>query len=62
VATIIGANAAEWKLRELARRAGKKFEPEEAINPFENMSKKDLLIQKALLLSALDEDDEDLDE
>ena len=58
MATIIGANAAEWKLRELARRAGKKYEDDEPINPFENMSKKDLLIQKALLLAALDEDDE----
>jgi len=56
MATIIGANAAEWKLRELARRAGKKFEPDEPINPFENMNKKDLLIQKALLDAALDED------
>lgn len=59
MATIIGANAAEWKLRELARRAGKKYEDDEPINPFENMSKKDLLIQKALLLAALDENDEE---
>jgi hypothetical protein len=56
MATIIGANAAEWKLRELARRAGRKYEGDEPINPFENMSKKDLLIQKALLDAALDED------
>jgi hypothetical protein len=59
MATIIGANAAEWKLRELARRAGKRYEDDEPINPFENMNKKDLLIQKALLLAALDEDDEE---
>ena len=62
MATIIGANALEWKMKELARRAGKKFEPEEPLNPFENMSKKDLLIQKALIDAALNEDDDDLDE
>ena len=58
MATIIGANALEWKMKELARRAGKKFEAEEPINPFENMSKKDLLIQKALIDAALDEEEE----
>jgi hypothetical protein len=59
MATIIGANALEWKMKELARRAGKKFEAKEPINPFENMSKKDLLIQKALIDAALDEEDEE---
>lgn len=61
MSAIIGSNAVEWKLREMARRAGKKFEPDEPKNPFANMSKKDLMIQKALIESALDEE-EDLDE
>ena len=59
MATIIGANAAEWKLRELARRAGRKFEGDEPKNPFANMSKKDLLTQKALIDAALDEEDDE---
>jgi len=62
MATIIGSNAVEWKIKELARRAGKKIEDEEPINPFENMSKKDLLIQKALIDAALNDDEDDLDE
>jgi hypothetical protein len=57
--TITGSNALEWKMREMARKAGKKFEAEEPINPFENMSKKDLLIQKALIDAALDEEDQE---
>jgi hypothetical protein len=57
--TITGSNALEWKMREMARKAGKKFEVEEPINPFENMSKKDLLIQKALIDAALDEEDQE---
>jgi hypothetical protein len=56
--TITGSNALDWKMREMARKAGKKFEAEEPINPFENMSKKDLLIQKALIDAALDEEEE----
>ncbi|CAB4123386.1 hypothetical protein UFOVP42_49 [uncultured Caudovirales phage] len=59
MATVIGANAAEWKLRELARRAGRKYEPDEPKNPFENMSKKELLTQKALIDAALGEEDEE---
>jgi len=59
MATIIGSNAAEWKLRELARRAGRKYEVDEPKNPFANMSKKDLLTQKALINAALDEEDDE---
>jgi len=31
--TITGANATEWKMREMARRAGKKYETE-PVNPY----------------------------
>jgi hypothetical protein len=57
--TITGSNALEWKMREMARKAGKKFEENEPTNPFESMSKKDLLIQKALIDAALDDEDEE---
>ena len=48
---VTGSNALEWKMREMARRAGKKYEPETK-NPFEGMSKDQLKEQAALLRSA----------
>ena len=49
--TVTSANIAEWKMKEMARRAGKKYEPEPT-NPFANLSKEELKAQKALLKSA----------
>ena len=35
--TVTGDNALEWKMKEMARRAGKKYEPE-VKNPFDGMT------------------------
>jgi len=52
--TVIGDNALEWKMKEMARRAGKKYEPE-VINPYQGLSKDELKAQKALLKDAMKE-------
>ena len=49
--TVTGDNALEWKMKEMARRAGKKYEPE-VKNPFAGMSKEELKAQKDLIKSA----------
>ena len=50
--TVTGENVIEWKMREMARRAGKKLEPEAPKNPFANMDKAQIKEQKALLKEA----------
>ena len=50
--TVIGDNALEWKMKEMARRAGKKYEPE-VVNPYQGLSKDELKAQKALLKDAM---------
>ena len=52
--TVTGANVTEWKMKEMARRAGKKYEPEPS-NPFQGMSKEELKAQKGLLKAAVKE-------
>jgi len=52
MATITGDNALEWKMKEMARRAGKKYEPEQPSNPFQGLDKKALKEQKSFLKSA----------
>jgi len=52
--TVIGDNALEWKMKEMARRAGKKYEPE-VVNPYQGLSKDELKEQKALLKDAMKE-------
>jgi len=49
--TITGANVTEWKMKEMARRAGKKYEPEQP-NPFKGMDKEQLKEQKLLMKEA----------
>jgi len=49
--TITGDNALEWKMKEMARRAGKKYEFE-VQNPFKGMDKEQLKAQKALMKEA----------
>lgn len=49
--TITGDNALEWKMKEMARRAGKKYEPEQP-NPFAGLDKKALKEQKTLMKQA----------
>ena len=51
MATITGDNALEWKMREMARKAGKKYEPE-STNPFAGMDKTQLKEQKSLIKEA----------
>jgi hypothetical protein len=52
--TVIGANATEWKMREMARRAGKKYETE-STNPFANLSEDELNEQQSLLNQAIEQ-------
>jgi len=49
--TVTGANVTEWKMKEMARRAGKKYEPEQP-NPFKGMDKEQLKEQKLLMKEA----------
>ena len=51
MATVTGDNVIEWKMKEMARRAGQKFEPETK-NPFAGMDKKELKAQKSLIKEA----------
>ena len=57
--TVTGDNVHEWKLREMARRAGRKYEPDEPKNPYEGMSKEELKAQKALIKAALKDEAEE---
>ena len=52
MATVTGDNVTEWKMKEMARRAGKKFEPEQPANPFVGLDKSQIKEQKALLKEA----------
>jgi len=49
--TITGANVTEWKMKEMARRAGKKYEPEPS-NPFQGLDKSQIKEQSKLLKEA----------
>ena len=51
MATVTGANVIEWKMKEMARRAGVKYEPE-VKNPFSGMDKAQLKEQKSLIKQA----------
>jgi len=50
--TVTSANVTEWKMKELARRAGKKYEPEQPANPFAGLDKAQIKEQKSLLKEA----------
>ena len=58
MASIIGSNATEWKLKEMARRAGKKYDPEAKKNMYESMSAEDLKEHKEMLSAALKESED----
>ena len=49
--TVTGATVTEWKMKEMARRAGVKYEPETP-NPFKGMDKDQLKEQKTLIKQA----------
>jgi hypothetical protein len=51
MATVTGDNVIEWKMKEMARKAGVKYEPETK-NPFAGMDKKELKAQKTLIKEA----------
>ena len=55
--TVTSDNVLEWKMKEMARRAGKKYEPE-VQNPFKGMDKDQLKQQKALMKEAKKADKE----
>lgn len=50
--TVTGDNVVEWKMKEMARRAGKKYEPEGAKNPFVGLGKEEIKAQSKLLKEA----------
>ena len=50
--TVTGDNVAEWKMKEMARRAGKKYEPEQPSNPFQGLDKTQIKEQSKLLKEA----------
>jgi hypothetical protein len=52
--TVTGDNALEWKMREMARRAGKKYDAE-PVNPFSGLDKTQLKEQKAFIKQAAKE-------
>lgn len=54
--TVIGANREEWILREMARRAGKKYEPEGPKSIYEGMSAEELKKHQEEIQSRLKED------
>jgi len=55
MASIIGSNATEWKLKEMARRAGKKYEPEQPKNIYEGMSAEELKKHQEEIKSLLED-------
>ena len=59
--TVIGANREEFILKEMAKRAGKVYQPETSkpVNPYEHMTVAELKAQKALIRQALKESDEE---
>jgi hypothetical protein len=48
---VTSSNIAEWKMKEMARRAGKKYEPETQ-NPFQGLSKEQIKEQSKFLKEA----------
>lgn len=50
--TVTSANIAEWKMKEMARRAGKKYEPDAPKNPFAGLGKDEIKAQSKLLKEA----------
>ena len=52
MATVTGDNVIEWKMKEMARRAGKKYEPDQPANPFAGLDKSQIKEQQALLKEA----------
>ena len=58
MATVTGSNVLEWKMRELARRAGKKYEPDAPKSIYDGMSAKELKEHKDMLSAAMKDSEE----
>ena len=56
--TVTSHNREEWIMKEMARRAGKKYEPEPKKNMYESMSAEELKEHKNMLSAALKESEE----
>ena len=54
--TVTGDNVLEWKMKELARRAGKKLEPEKKKSMYEGMSAEELKKHQEEIKSFLKEE------
>ena len=52
MAVVIGANREEWILKEMARRAGKKYEPEGKKNMYASMSAEQMKEHETMLEKA----------
>ena len=54
--TVTGQNVLEWKIKEMARRAGKKYEPEKPKSMYEGMSAEELKKHQEEIKSFLKEE------
>lgn len=52
MATVIGANREEWILKEMARRAGRKYEPEQKSNMYASMDAEQIKEHESMLQAA----------
>jgi hypothetical protein len=52
MATVIGANREEWILKEMARRAGRKYEPEPKSNIYASMDAEQIKEHELMLQAA----------
>ena len=50
--TVTGSNVLEWKMREIARRAGKKYEPEGKKNMYASMDAKQIKEHESMIAEA----------
>lgn len=50
--TVTGSNVMEWKMKEMARRAGKKYEPEGKKNMYAIMDAKEIAEHESMLEEA----------
>jgi len=55
--TVIGANREEWILKEMARRAGKKYEPETNKSIYDGMSAEELKKHQEEIQARLKQED-----
>lgn len=55
--TVIGANREEWILKEMARRAGRKYEPEGPKSIYDGMSAEELKKHQEEIQSRLKQED-----